>query len=148
YRMMLPGVSAIDVEGRSDLFQPLAAGAREQGKAIIASFHDFQRTPALPVLRKMAFRARKHGATVVKIAAMIRGVGDIAVLYQALELQKAGPLCVIGMGPLGMSTRIGLPCLGSCLAYGHLERASAPGQIHCEKMKTLLQMFSCHVMLY
>jgi len=55
------------------------------------------------------------------------GAEDRAALF-ALLAQTPGPLCVIGMGAESEELRVALPAHGSMLAYGFLERPTAPGQ--------------------
>ena len=59
---------------------------------------------------------------------MIHGPADIAVLFSVLNTEGQKPLCLIGMGPLGIPTRVTLACEGSCLTYGYADRSAAPGQ--------------------
>jgi 3-dehydroquinate dehydratase-1 len=135
YKGLLPKVSAVDVEIQSDGFQPLIRDARAAKKTAIASFHDFKRTPSLADLKRLVRQGRKGGAQVVKVAAMVKKPADIITLYELLRETDEGPLCVIGMGPAGLSTRIGLPCAGSCLAYGFIDDLAAPGQLSCQELK-------------
>ena len=43
-------------------------------------------------------------------------------------------VCVIGMGPKWTHTRVLFPKLGSCLAYGYLDHATAPGQMSAAEL--------------
>ena len=58
---------------------------------------------------------------------------DLARLY-AVPAQAQGLVSVMGMGPLGAVSRVALPCAGSCLVYGALEKATAPGQLTCREL--------------
>ncbi|HBA86190.1 MAG TPA: hypothetical protein DCZ95_19080 [Verrucomicrobia bacterium] len=141
YRRLLPQVSAIDAEIRSKTFSDVVQAARGLGKTAVASFHDFERTPSLSRLKEMVKEGRKGGAHIVKVAAMIRKPSDAITLYELLREASAGPLCVIGMGPAGLATRIGLPCAGSCLAYGFIDAIAAPGQLSCRDLKAFFRRF-------
>jgi 3-dehydroquinate dehydratase len=47
-----------------------------------------------------------------------------------MRARRAEALAVIGMGAIGTPLRSYLPSVGSRLAYGYLDQAAAPGQIH------------------
>lgn len=120
----LPEISAVDVELKSGL-APKLTGRETQ---IIASYHDFARTPKFEELRKIAREAFEQG-DIAKVSTMINSAGDVAVLEKLLAEKWPGPLCVIGMGELGVKTRTEFPRRGSCLTYGYFETSAAPGQL-------------------
>jgi 3-dehydroquinate dehydratase type I len=64
---------------------------------------------------------------------MVRDSKDLARLF-ALPACAKGPICILGMGELGAVSRVSLPCVGSCLAYGSLGKATAPGQLTCRQL--------------
>jgi 3-dehydroquinate dehydratase type I len=121
---VLPDVSAIDVELRSDLGPKL----RGRGPQIIVSYHNFSDTPKSGMLQKKAAEALEQG-DVAKISTMVNSAEDVRVLEQLLSLNHLRPLCVIGMGELGVPTRTEFPRRGSCLTYGYFETSAAPGQL-------------------
>ena len=108
---------------------------------VVVSSHDFDRTPPAARLRQIVKKGRAGGAHIVKMACRVRNQKDLLPLFEALREVEAGPLCVIGMGEAGLITRIALPCAGSCLAYGFLDEAAAPGQLSCRELKALLRRF-------
>lgn len=128
YKEALPYVSAVDVEIASSIFQSVVKAAHKAGKAVIGSFHDFEQTPDAETLLGIVRRGRRAGADIVKIAAMIHGPSDIAVLTSVLNIEGKKPLCLIGMGQYGVTTRVTLACKGSCLTYGYADRSAASGQ--------------------
>ena len=128
YKEALPHVSAVDVEIGSSIFLPVIKAAHKAGKTVIGSFHDFERTPDAEELRGVIRTGRRAGADIVKVATMIDGPADVAVLFSVLNKEGKKPLCVIGMGQHGMATRVSLACKGSCLTYGYADRSAAPGQ--------------------
>jgi 3-dehydroquinate dehydratase I len=124
----LPYVSMVDVEFNSNAAQKLAAVAKEHGKHVLVSFHDFKQTPSLDQLSQIVESA-SASAAVIKISTMVRSDGDIATLQSLLARRGETPLCVIGMGAAGTKTRTVFPCIGSCFTYGYLDTPSAPGQL-------------------
>lgn len=120
----LPDVSAVDVELKSGLGPKL----KGRGAQVIVSHHDFAGTPPLHRLKAAASEAFQQG-DIAKISTMINAPEEIAVLEKLLVESWPGPLCVIGMGELGVRTRTEFPRRGSCLTYGYFETSAAPGQL-------------------
>ena len=133
YLAGLKSVSAVDMEIGSHALELLAQAAHKRGVKVVGSFHDFVATPDLARLEVVETRGRAMGADVVKIATMVNGPRDLARLF-ALPVQAKGPICVLGMGDRGGISRVALPCAGSCLAYGALGKATAPGQWRCRDL--------------
>ena len=69
----------------------------------------------------------------VKVVARVNTAADLARLF-ALPARARGPICVMGMGERGAVSRVALPCAGSCLVYGSLGQATAPGQPTCREL--------------
>jgi 3-dehydroquinate dehydratase type I len=123
----LPVVSAIDVELQSTLVADIAALGKAAGRAVIVSAHDFERTPSYTELEDLVAEAAAH-ASIVKLATMLHRADDAHRLRKLLEVDWGVPLCVLGMGPRAGKTRTEFPSHGSCLTYGYLDQAAAPGQ--------------------
>lgn len=133
YLAGLESASAVDVEIGAHALASLVEAAHRRGVKVVGSFHDFRGTPDVARLDAVEARGRRLGADVVKIAARVRTSGDLARLL-ALPARAKGPICVLGMGALGAVSRVALPCAGSCLAYGSLGKATAPGQLSCREI--------------
>lgn len=140
YLAGLKSVSAVDVEIRAHGLQILAQAAHRYRVKVVGSFHDFKGTPVFSTLHGAETRGRRMGADVVKIVTMVQTAKDLARLF-ALPACAKGPLCVMGMGALGPISRIALACAGSCLVYGSLGKATAPGQLSCLELRKVLDRF-------
>jgi 3-dehydroquinate dehydratase type I len=127
FRAAVDVASWVDVEAQSAIAADVTALAHARGRTAVVSHHDFARTPALAELARIAAACRAAGADVVKVATLVAGAEDRAALF-ALLAQASGTLCVIGMGAESEELRVALPAQGSMLAYGFLERPTAPGQ--------------------
>lgn len=128
-RQGLGSVSLLDVELASNLAASLAAEVKAAGKGLIVSYHRFTDTPPREELEAVIGQAAVH-ASIIKVAAMVQGEDDLLNLQTVLANRKAEvPLCLIGMGARGTTTRTSFPALGSCLTYGFLDSVCAPGQI-------------------
>jgi 3-dehydroquinate dehydratase-1 len=126
-------LAAADIELRSPILEQVSALARQHRRALIVSHHDFGRTPPLEELRVIVDKASRYG-TVAKVATMVRTEEDLTILRALLAEKRPGPLCVLGMGPLGPQTRIDFPRFGSCLTYGYLDTPVAPGQVSAREL--------------
>lgn len=107
---------------------------RPKGKYIL-SYHQYSKTPSLRFLQKKARSMKKTGADIIKIACMTNELEDTETLIQlALELsRKKIPHIVIGMGKLGILTRIMGSYLGNVLTYASGPLKTAPGQLSYEE---------------
>lgn len=124
----LPAARALDVELRSaGAMADLLERARRRRVTRVVSFHDFRGTPGLPRLRDVVRRSCRTGADIVKIATLLRGPRDLAVLLM-LQGTARVPLATMGMGPLGKVSRLVLAAAGSRLNYGYLDKPQVAGQ--------------------
>lgn len=131
--------TAADIELRSPLLEKVSALAAKHQKALIVSYHDFDKTPPLDELKKVMAKAANYG-TVVKIATLAKTEDDLATLRGLFRENCSAALCVLGMGPLGPQTRIEFPRLGSCLAYGYLDAPVAAGQPSARELMEQLRV--------
>lgn len=124
--------SIIDIEVASiPQASDLLVRLRDAGIPWVASFHDFNRTPDDAQLIEAAIAASEAGASVFKVAAMIREPRDLAQLadFQRQQPRLGITLATMGMGPLAAVSRLLCAQYGSALNYGHLGGApTAPGQ--------------------
>lgn len=136
---LLPLATALDWEtAQLAHAQELVAAAKKAGVTIIASNHDFEKTPDLATLQQRETQARALGADVVKFAFRLHSAEDMMVGVELLR-QATGPLAVMGMGPLGAVSRLLYVQHGSCLIYGYLGNTpTAPGQWSAALCKTAL----------
>lgn len=130
FRAVIPRVDAVDVElGSTDIRSEVIQAARDSGKLVILSFHDFDQTPSLVDLSSVVSNAREAGADVVKVATMAHTDADVRTLARLLVENEGGHLVVIAMGTVGIKSRVFFPALGSCITFASLNQATAPGQL-------------------
>jgi 3-dehydroquinate dehydratase-1 len=130
--------AAVDIEFRSPLLPAVSALAVRYQKALIVSYHDFEKTPSLAELRQVMDRASSYG-TVVKIATLATTADDVQTLRELFRQNCSAALCVLGMGAYAGQTRVEFPRLGSCLTYGYLDVPLAPGQPSVAELRQLLR---------
>lgn len=145
-RELLPLATALDWEtAQLDHARELVEAARAAGVTVIASNHDFERTPELSVLLERELRARELGADIVKFAYRLQRAEDIMTGIELLR-RASGPMAVMGMGPLGAVSRLLYVQHGSCLIYGYLgSTPTAPGQWSAALCKQALQSLTVGV---
>lgn len=102
--------------------------AKNASVTIVASAHFFDRMPELDTFRRLEEQARNQGADVVKFAFRLRTLDEMLRGTEILS-HATGPTAIMGMGPLGPTSRLLYAQLGSVLVYGYLgDNESAPGQ--------------------
>lgn len=120
--------SWIDVENDATIVGEVAAAVAARGGAqLIVSHHDFGRTPPLDDLLAIVDRCQAIPGAIAKVATAVRREADREALLELLS-RRPERTCIIGMGATP-ELRIELAARGSLLAYGYLERATAPGQM-------------------
>lgn len=138
FTALLPAADTVDMELRS--FASLAGiidSARSRNIRVVASFHDFKKTPAAGKLRDLVARARDEGADLFKLATRTESPSDICRLLDLFSSSTL-PLAVMGMGALGFGSRILFAHCGSVLNYGWLHRPNVRGQWPALELKRVL----------
>ena len=115
------------------------AGA--SGVRVVASSHDFDRTPDKIEMTRRLFKMKELGADILKIAVMPQSRSDVASLLEvsadAAE-RTDRPVIAISMGKLGTISRIACEAFGSSVTFASASRASAPGQPGAAELKEML----------
>lgn len=135
----------IDLEIYQDLerAENVISMLHEAGIKVIASYHDFDKTPSRSEIMTKLSKMKELGADILKIAVMPNEIGDVARLLKitgrtSINLEK--PLITMSMGQMGMVTRIAGESFGSDITFGTVGEASAPGQLCVEDLKTILEI--------
>ncbi len=130
YERFLPVARYVDIELRSlRLLPEIASAAREPGRGLIASFHDFAGMPGNAQLRASIRQAADAGAEICKLAVRVEDAAGLARLIELLAEPAPLPLAVMGMGPFGRVSRLAAAAAGSRINYGYLgASAQVPGQ--------------------
>ena len=128
-RTLLPLAAALDWEiAQLPEVPELVAEAHAAGLPVIASAHDFEKTPALEILLEKEQRARALGADVAKFAFRLHSAEDMLTGVELLR-RATGTTTAMGMGSLGAVSRLLYAQHGACLVYGYLgDTPTAPGQ--------------------
>lgn len=126
---LLPFAAALDWEiAKLESSADVVKAAHEQGVCLIASAHDFDRTPQWQPMFARSNEARDWGADIVKFAFRLNSGDDLLSGVRLLRASRT-PLAVMGMGALGPVSRLLYAQYGSRLIYGYLgDTPTAPGQ--------------------
>ena len=129
----------VEIEAPKQMSKRVRNVAHENGTVFIRSYHDFDGTPSVDVLRTHVVKCHYHGADMVKIATMASSQEDVErvlSLYEWCEGMRGtdmenladGGLIAFCMGDEGRDSR--LECLrrGAPFTYAALDEAAAPGQ--------------------
>ncbi len=121
----------------------LVACAHAAGVKVIASNHDFKKTPAADVIAERLFRMKELGADIPKIAVMPADRADVLTLLAATGQAAAGikgPIITMSMAGTGLVSRICGETFGSALTFGTAGKASAPGQMDAKDLRRILTL--------
>ncbi len=132
---LLPMAVAVDWEAALlPQAQELVQAAKERDVTVIASHHDFEKTPTVEAMLEIEAAARAAGADMVKFAFRVTSMEEVMVGVELLQ-RATGPLAVMGMDAMfGPFSRILYAEHGSELIYGYLgDTPTAPGQWSAER---------------
>jgi len=127
---LAPLATFVDIElANYYAMREAAEYAQSMSSLVIASFHDFKRTPEASVLKDKIKQATDSGADIAKIAVYHNSVEDIFTCAKVLQESQSIAVSIMGMGPLAPTSRLLYAQLGSVLNYGYLgDKPTAPGQ--------------------
>jgi 3-dehydroquinate dehydratase I len=142
----LPNAAYLDVELRSaEKLSDLIREARDRSIGLIVSVHHLHRSPSLKRLGEIVRAARQWKADFLKIASRTDNPHQLAILRDFLMHYRGSRVAVMGIGKLGLSSRLEFVTSGSALAYGHLGKARIAGQPSLAKLRRILKKEGLHV---
>ena len=145
---------AIDVEVQRGCLPQVCEQAHALDIDVVASFHDFEATPADEALEEVLARMAREGADLAKIAVWPTSTDDVARLLGVCARATAGrgggtgpgvPVAAMSMGALGAVSRVA-PAFGTALTFAVVPdeqgqaRASAPGQLPIQDVRRCLEL--------
>jgi 3-dehydroquinate dehydratase-1 len=139
FQRWLPHCNLVDIElSNLSRFSALIEQAESEGKEIIFSFHDFEKTPSLEVLQGMLDHCRLRQNQIFKVATNVEHWSDVETLVHLIERNPEIRVAAMGMGKFGKLSRLVLARLGSCLTYGSIGESVVPGQWPVSELARLL----------
>lgn len=114
------------------------------GVKVVTSNHDFDKTPDKEELVSRLRKMQDLGADIPKIAVMPQNKKDVLTLLAATEEMATEyadrPIITMSMAGTGVISRLCGEVFGSALTFGAAGKASAPGQMGVEDLKTVLTL--------
>lgn len=139
-------IDLLDVEAfRGDeLVKSIIDEAHAAGVKVIASNHDFNKTPDKDEIVRRLQKMQELGGDIPKIAVMPGSKKDVLTLLAATQEMKEKfadrPIITMSMAKDGVISRLCGEVFGSALTFGAAKKASAPGQMNVEDLKSIMTM--------
>lgn len=118
--------------------------AHQNSVLVIASNHDFDKTPSKSDIIYRLRKMQDLGADIPKIAVMPRSAADVLTLLSATAEMKekyaTKPLITMSMAGVGSISRVSGETFGSDLTFGAAKNASAPGQLDVKALRYILNI--------
>ena len=137
-------IDLVDVEAFTgdEAVKSVVETAHENGVKVIASNHDFHKTPAKEEIVSRLRKMQELGADIPKIAVMPQNKKDVLTLLAATEEMASEyadrPIITMSMSETGVISRLSGEVFGSALTFGAVGKVSAPGQMGIEDLTTVL----------
>ena len=139
-------VDLIDVEvfTGDEIVREIIEGAHAAGVKVIASNHDFFKTPEKDDIIGRFRKMQELNADIPKIAVMPQNKKDVLTLLAATEEMVSQyadrPIITMSMAGTGVISRLCGEVFGSALTFGAAKKASAPGQMGVKDLSTVLEL--------
>lgn len=139
-------VDLIDVElfTGDEIVTEIIHSVHEAGVKVIASNHDFERTPKKDDIVGRLRKMQELGADIPKIAVMPQSAKDVLTLLSATDEMVTNyadrPIITMSMAGTGVLSRLCGEVFGSALTFGAAKKASAPGQMAVNDLNTVLHL--------
>ncbi len=137
-------IDLVDIEVFMDgcAVKALVQMAREHNVKVVASNHDFEKTPDKKEIIDRLCAMQILDADILKIAVMPKDKKDVLTLLSATEemnrMYASRPIITMSMSGTGIISRICGETFGSAVTFASVGRASAPGQIKAKELKETL----------
>ena len=139
-------VDIIDVEVfiGDEVVKDIINYAHGMGAKVIASNHDFYKTPSKDDIIYRLRKMQDLGADILKIAVMPNNVSDVITLLDATRIMKEKyanrPIITMSMSGKGVVSRLTGELFGSALTFGATNKISAPGQISIADLRKVIEL--------
>lgn len=140
-------VDLVDVEifTGDEIVKEIIDAVHNYGVKVIASNHDFDKTPDRDDIVGRLRKMQELGADIPKIAVMPQSAKDVLTLLSATDEMVTKyadrPIITMSMAGTGLISRLCGEVFGSALTFGAAKKASAPGQMEVNDLSTVLQLF-------
>lgn len=132
----------VELSAGEGILRRAVVTAHDKGVKVIASSHDFEKTPEKDEIVARLCRMQELEADILKIAVMPKTRKDVLTLLEATEemtrVYADRPVITMSMSKLGAVSRVCGEVFGSAVTFGALGKASAPGQIEIGALREML----------
>lgn len=132
----------VEVFTGDEIVKEIIEKAHKYDVKVVASNHDFFKTPPKEEIISRLIKMQELGADVPKIAVMPTNKADVLTLLCATEemnrVYSTRPIITMSMAGTGVISRLAGEVFGSALTFGAAKKASAPGQIGVNELKEVL----------
>ena len=139
-------IDLVDVEAFTgdEVVRDIIESAHESGVVVVASNHDFEKTPEKDEIVRRLRKMQELDADIPKIAVMPQSRKDVLTLLSATEEMVSEyadrPIITMSMAGTGVVSRLTGETFGSALTFGAASKASAPGQVGVHELKKVLDI--------
>lgn len=133
----------VELSQGNAVMRSLADAAHTLGVKVVASRHNFNATPPKEEIVQSLCTMQSLGADIVKYAVMPTSERDVLTLLDATLTMKEEhpdtPVITMSMGRTGAISRVSGGLFGSCLTFGTVGKASAPGQLPADVLSFIMK---------
>ena len=139
-------IDLVDVEAFTgdEVVRDIIESAHESGVVVVASNHDFEKTPEKDEIVRRLRKMQELDADIPKIAVMPQSRKDVLTLLSATEEMVSEyadrPIITMSMSATGLISRLCGECFGSALTFGAVGKASAPGRMNASDLSEILNL--------
>lgn len=142
YEAALPLSDFVDVEVNSETLLQRVRGIISDRTILIGSYHNFDLTPPDEFLEGIVRKGSASGVDIVKIAVRANDRNDLIRLLLFTLKHKDSGIITMCMGEQGLPSRIIAPLFGSLIAYGYINKPSAPGQLSVRQLSEIFSLLN------
>ena len=135
------GAKIVDVEYNAKNVENIIRLIKKRADCLL-SFHDFQKTPPLDVLKQIVNKELKAGADICKVVTTAQTFEDNLSVMRLFSEFPDVKMVAFTMGTQGFISRVMAPLIGAYFTYGAVQKGveSAPGQLPVSDMLAVYEM--------
>jgi 3-dehydroquinate dehydratase type I len=135
------GAKIVDIEYNAKNVDNIIRLIKKRAECLL-SFHDFQKTPSLDVLKQIVNKELKAGADICKVVTTAQTFEDNLAVMRLFSEFPGIKMVAFAMGTQGFLSRVMAPLIGAYFTYGAVQKGveSAPGQLPVSDMLAIYEM--------
>jgi len=135
------GAKIVDIEYNAKNVENIIKLIKRRAECLL-SYHDFQKTPSLDVLKQIVNKELKAGADICKVVTTAQNFEDNLAVMRLFSEFPDVKMVAFAMGTQGFISRVMAPLIGAHFTYGAVQKGneSAPGQLPVSDMLAVYEM--------